>query len=179
MTNKASVFFLIFCAGLVFWAMAAGAGWLYLDAQASNQEAFASGRQLIVHSSSYGFLPGAALGVFAVGLYLLVALALVPFGEEVRKTKGVLVQKVAAVVMVAALMLTLLGQIWLSHRWEATAKAKGYSPCPPLTLLINRMTYTAWTRDVSLCTDPQVSQIVQRGGPEESKEVEALLQSRQ
>ncbi|WKE64617.1 hypothetical protein PVT67_13190 [Gallaecimonas kandeliae] len=163
--------------GSSMWLLTALAAWMYQLDYLESQEAFASGRQLIVHSSSSGYIPGAVLGTFIGGFYAFALLALRPDKGRNRKAAEC-VQKVTTYVAVGAVVLIFVGHAWLSNRWEAKAEALGYQPCPPLTLLINRMTYQAWTKNLDLCFDPDVSHIVQRGGPEESKAVEAMLEQR-
>ncbi|WKE64616.1 hypothetical protein PVT67_13185 [Gallaecimonas kandeliae] len=178
MKSKLKLFFLALGLGTVFMLLAAVAYWLCLDAADDNSEMFASGRRLIIHSSSSGYLPGVVMGLVIFGLFFLSVIAFLPLDEKARKRKGMKLQKAVAVGAIASLVLTFAGPFWFSHNWEAKAEALGYQPCPPLTLLINRMTYQAWTKNLDLCFDPEVSRLVQRGGPEESKAVEAMLAQR-
>ncbi|WKE64623.1 hypothetical protein PVT67_13220 [Gallaecimonas kandeliae] len=163
--------------GFSMWLVAALCYWVYSLDRANSQEALASGRQLIIHSSSNGYIPGVLLVLFTFGCYAFALLALRPDKGRNRKAAE-WVQKVTTYVSVAGLILVFAGHSWFSNRWEAKAEALGYQPCPSLTLLINRMTYQAWTKNLDLCFDPEVSRLVQRGGPEESKAVEAMLAQR-
>jgi hypothetical protein len=71
------------------------------------------------------------------------------------------------------------GEIYLANNWDKQAINKGYQPCPVGTLLLNRVTYTAWVKNEALCYNSDIRRIISRGTPEETKQVEQYWQAQQ
>ncbi len=170
---------LIACLGLAIFSIAAiplGLWGLSLEF-ATHNEAIHSGRQLVVISDSHGYLPGALVGI--LGIAALSVLTLL-FGFRKKPNKRLLaaVQMVAGSLLLAGVLIVFIGHFAVTSYWEHKAKQANYERCPPMTLLLDRMTYTAWVQDVALCHDRDVSRIVLRGHPGESTIVEARLEAR-
>uniref|UniRef100_UPI00356A143E hypothetical protein n=1 Tax=Arsukibacterium sp. TaxID=1977258 RepID=UPI00356A143E len=58
------------------------------------------------------------------------------------------------------------------------AEYAGFQPCPTLTLLTNRVTMQAWTKNEALCFDNDVRQIIVRGTVDETAQVAQHLSAR-
>jgi hypothetical protein len=151
--------------------------WGFYAAVAEHQEALDSGRQLIIISSSHGYLPGVTLGLIVLA-GLAITILLFDFGRARKQAIVARAQRLAALGMVTAVGLLAVGHFATLSVWEKKAARLDYQECPPMTLLLDRLTYAAWVKDSALCYDRDVRRLVMRGLPEESKRVEAKLQAR-
>lgn len=144
---------------------------------AEHCEAISSGRQLIIISTSHGYLPGVLLGLGVLAA-LAVTTLVFDFGNRKNANAVAKSQKLAIYGMVTALALTFAGNFVVAAYWEAEAERASYKKCPPMTLLMNHLTYTAWVKNLDLCHDRDVRHIVLDGSPAESTQVEARLNAK-
>lgn len=152
--------------------------WLY-PLQLENQlEAIHSDRQLIVISGSDAYAPGVIL--FLVVLLLFSIKSAFYLVQHLQPSvKGQKFVKAFSVTFVICLVLVFLGNYLINSYFESKVSKRGYQPCPASALLFARVTYSVWTLNPSLCYDADVRRIVQRGGWDESKQVEQMLQRRE
>lgn len=133
-----------------------------------------SAKPLIVLSSFHGYLPGAIFGVvFMLGFAasrLLLALRQQPQPESSGK--------ITAIGLLISLLLIVVGNFAINAYWQNRAENAGYQQCPAFTLLTNRVTMTAWSKDETLCLDNDARQIIVRGTPDETSQLAAHLNAR-
>lgn len=86
-----------------------------------------------------------------------------------------LVNKVMVIFCLVALAFLFFGPLALTQYWETKAEEAGYTRCPSMTLLINRIHYTAWMQDIYYCDDPSVARILGRGSHQEVEEVNQYI----
>ncbi len=151
--------------------------WLFPLQLESQLEAIYSGRQLIVISGSDAYAPGVILFLGAL-LLLCVRAIFYLLRNKQPSVKGQRFVKVFSIAMLVSFAFIFIGNYLINHYFESRVSAKGYQPCPATTLLFARVTYSVWTLNPSLCYDADVRRIVQRGGWDESKQVEQILQQR-
>lgn len=152
--------------------------WLFPLQLRSQLEAIYSGRQLIVISGSDAYAPGVI--VFLVVLLLFcIRSTFYLIRSKQPSVKGQKFVKAFSVTFVISLALVFLGNYLINSYFESKVSKRGYQPCPASALLFARVTYSVWTLNPSLCYDADVRRIVQRGGWDESKQVEQMLQRRE
>ena len=144
----------------------------------SQREQLQSGQQLIVLSYSSGYIPGVVAGLVVIALLFTGLSLLVLAGEKARKLKTVLI-RFCSVGVLLSLGAVFAGEVYLANNWDKQAINKGYQPCPLGSLLLNRVTYTAWVQNEALCYNSDVRRIISRGTPEETKQVEQYWQAQQ
>ena len=86
--------------------------------------------------------------------------------------------KVTAIGVLAGLAFVIIGSFVINSYWDGRAEYAGYQPCPSLTLLSNRVTMQAWTKNEALCFDNDVRRIIVRGTVAETIQVERHLEQR-
>lgn len=152
--------------------------WILQSDWQSQRQQLQSGQQLIVLSYSSGYIPGVIAGLAVLAL-LFAGLTLLLFaGEKAKKLKSALI-RFCSVAVLLSLGSVFAGEIYLSNNWDKQAMNKGYQPCPVGTLLLNRMTYTAWVQNEALCYNSDIRRIISRGTPEETRQVEQYWQAQQ
>lgn len=144
----------------------------------SQREQLQSGQQLIVLSYSSGYIPGVVAGLVVIALLFTGLSLLVLAGEKARKLKTALI-RFCSVGVLLSLGAVFAGEMYLANNWDKQAINKGYQPCPLGSLLLNRVTYTAWVQNEALCYNSDVRRIISRGTPEETKQVEQYWQAQQ
>ncbi|MDP4537086.1 hypothetical protein Q3O60_12880 [Alkalimonas collagenimarina] len=141
-------------------------------------EAIQSSRQLIIHSSSYAFLLSSVL--FLV-FFLFFSFYMVVFairGKIATKKHKKFVIRCFFAPMGFAFVLAFVGHFAINSYYRQQMSANGYQRCSDTTLLLARVTYSAWVKDPVLCHDSDVRRIVRRGHWDESFKVEQMLQQR-
>ncbi|SEA71254.1 hypothetical protein [Alkalimonas amylolytica] len=137
----------------------------------------ASESQLIIISSMHGYSPGIIVGAFAGALlFLLYFMYRCIFQTETHFFKKA--EKILASFAVVGLVVIFVGSHFITSHWQSKAEAAGFTPCPAMTLLPNRVTMEAWVRSTTLCFDPEVRRIVSRGTSEEMERLERHLKAR-
>lgn len=152
--------------------------WILQSDWQSQREQLQSGQQLIVLSYSSGYIPGVVAGLVVIALLFTGLSLLVLVGEKARKLKTALI-RFCSVGVLLSLGAVFAGEIYLANNWDKQAINKGYQPCPLGSLLLNRVTYTAWVQNEALCYNSDVRRIISRGTPEETKQVEQYWQAQQ
>uniref|UniRef100_A0A486XJM1 Uncharacterized protein n=1 Tax=Rheinheimera sp. BAL341 TaxID=1708203 RepID=A0A486XJM1_9GAMM len=81
--------------------------------------------------------------------------------------------------MLTGSALVVIGNFVINAYWQNKAEYTGYQPCPALTLLTNRVTIQAWSKNGALCFDPDVRRIIVRGTPDETNQLATHLNARE
>lgn len=163
----------LFCVVFAFMLL-----WILQSDWQSQREQLQSGQQLIVLSYSSGYIPGVVAGLVVIALLFTGLSLLLLAGEKARKLKTVLI-RFCSVGVLLSLGAVFAGEMYLANNWDKQAINKGYQPCPLGSLLLNRVTYTAWVQNEALCYNSDVRRIISRGTPEETKQVEQYWQAQQ
>ena len=163
----------LFCVVFAFTLL-----WILQSDWLTQREQLQSGQQLIVLSYSSGYIPGVVAGLVVIALLFTGLSFLVFAGERARKLKTALI-RFCSVGVLLSLGAVFAGEVYLANNWDKQAINKGYQPCPLGSLLLNRVTYTAWVQNEALCYNSDVRRIISRGTPEETKQVEQYWQAQQ
>ena len=151
--------------------------WLF-PLQFENQlEAIYSGRQLIVISGADAYAPGVILFLVVLLLFSIKSTFYL-IRHQQPSVQGQRFVKAFSVALLFSFALVFLGNYLINGYFESEVAENGYQPCPASALLFARVTYSVWTLNPALCYDADVRHIVQRGGWNESKDVEQMLQRR-
>lgn len=132
-----------------------------------------SDKPLIVLSSFHGYIPGTL-----VALLFMLSYAVNRLWRGVRQLPQPQPSdngKVTAIGVLAGLVLVFVGNFVLSAYWNQSAEQAGYQACPTLTLLTNRVTMTAWSKDEAWCFDADSRRIIVRGTTDETEQLAQLL----
>ena len=152
--------------------------WLF-PLQFENQlEAIYSGRQLIVISGSDAYAPGIILFLVVLLLFSIKSTFYL-IRHKQPSVQGQRFVKTFSIALLISFAFVFLGNYLINSYFESEVADNGYQPCPASALLFARVTYSVWTLNPSLCYDTDVRHIVQRGGWNESKDVEQMLQRRE
>ncbi|WP_215398688.1 hypothetical protein [Rheinheimera oceanensis] len=164
-----------FIALLFFGILLIAGSWTLLYSLQTQFAEISSAKPLIVLSSFYGYLPGA-----------LVALVFMLSYAANRLWRGLCKQplpadngKTTAIGVLAGLVLVVIGSFAINSYWDNKAKYAGYQPCPVLTLLTNRVTITAWSKNEALCFDNDTRRIIVRGTSDETAQLAQHLTARE
>ena len=152
--------------------------WILQSDWQSQREQLHSGQQLIVLSYSSGYIPGVIAGLAVLALLFTGLTFLLFAGEKAKTFKSALI-RFCSIGVLLSLGGVFGGEVYLANNWDKQALNKGYQPCPVGTLLLNRVTYTAWVKNEALCYNSDIRRIISRGTPEETKQVEQYLQAQQ
>jgi len=133
-----------------------------------------SAKPLIVLSSFHAYLPGA---LFALVFMTGYAANLLWRGLR-RQTLSANNGKLTAIGVLTGLALVVIGNFVINAYWQNKAEYTGYQPCPALTLLTNRVTIQAWSKNEALCFDTDVRRIIVRGTPDETNQLATHLNGR-
>ncbi|MBV2129376.1 hypothetical protein [Arsukibacterium indicum] len=149
--------------------------WTLLYSLQTQLAEISSIKPLIVLSSFHGYLPGALLAlVFMLG-YAANRLWRALRQQRLSADNG----KITAIGVLAGLGLAFIGSFVINAYWDSRAEYAGYQPCPSLTLLTNRVTMQAWTKNEALCFDNDVRRIIVRGTADETAQVAQHLNARE
>ncbi|SEA25377.1 hypothetical protein [Alkalimonas amylolytica] len=134
-----------------------------------------SEKPLIVLSSFHGYIPGAL-----VALVFMLSYAVNRLWRSLRKQplssdNG----KITAVGVLTGLVLVFVGNFVISAHWNKSAVKAGYQACPAFTLLTNRVTMTAWSKEETWCFDADARRIIVRGTTDETQQLSQLLSRKQ
>ncbi|HEX5792669.1 MAG TPA: hypothetical protein VFY01_05300 [Rheinheimera sp.] len=149
----------------------------FLRASSQYDQMLQSNRELIILGYSHGFLPGVALITFTLALIFVLLLTL----KVIPKRNTPLPKRINTIISYSAVIgviTVFAGNFTINHLLDKQAAERGYQACPIGTVLTNRLTYIAWVRNEALCYDADVQQLVIRGTPEESLQVEQLIAAR-
>ena len=149
--------------------------WMLQNDWSSQRGLLASGQQLIVISYSSGYIPGVIAGLATLAVLFLALTLLLFAGSKGQQYKSGVI-KFCSVAIILSLVSVFAGKMFFSNSWDTQAQQQGYKPCPGGTLLSNRLTYTAWVRNETLCYSPEIRRVISRGTPEETQQVERILQ---
>lgn len=149
--------------------------WMLQSDWASQRDLLISGQQLIVISYSSGYIPGVIAGLATLAVLFLALTLLLFAGSKGQQYKSGVI-KFCTVAILLSLVGVFAGKMFFSKSWDNQAKQQGYQPCPAGTLLSNRLTYTAWVKSETLCYSPEITRVISRGTPEETQQVERMLQ---
>ena len=133
-----------------------------------------SAKPLIVLSSFHGYLPGALLALIFMTGYAANRLWLGLRRQTLSANNG----KLTAIGVLTGLVLVVIGNFAINAYWHNKAEYAGYQECPAFTLLTNRITMTAWSKDETLCLDNDARQIIVRGTPDETHQLAIHLNAR-
>lgn len=161
---------------LLFFGVLLIAGiWTLLYSVQTQLAEVSSAKPLIVLSSFHGYLPGALIAmVFMLG-YAANRLWSGLRRQPMATDNG----KVTAIGVLAGLAFVIIGSFVINSYWDGRAEYAGYQPCPPLTVLTNRVTMQAWTKNEALCFDNDVRRIIVRGTADETTQVAQHLSARE
>ena len=134
-----------------------------------------SAKPLIVLSSFHAYLPGALLALLFMSGYAANRL----WRGLRRKTLSANNGKLTAIGVLTGLVLVVIGNVVINAYWQGKAEYAGYQPCPALTLLTNRITMQAWSKNEALCFDTDVRRIIVRGTPDETSQLAIHLNARE
>ncbi len=172
--NQQSIFkdvIALLCFGIL---LIAGCWTLLYSLQTQITE-ISSAKPLIVLSSFHGYIPGALLAlVFMLG-YAANRLWRVLRKQPLSADNG----KTTAIGVLAGLVLVVIGSFAINAYWDNKAEYAGYQPCPALTLLTNRVTMTAWSKNEALCFDNDTRRIIVRGTSDETAQLAQHLTTRE
>lgn len=133
-----------------------------------------SAKPLIVLSSFHAYLPGALLALAFMTGYAANRL----WRGLRRQTLSVNNGKLTAIGVLTGLALVVIGNFAINAYWQGKAENAGYQQCPAFTLLTNRVTMSAWSKDETLCLDNDARQIILRGTPDETSQLALHLNAR-
>ncbi|MDX5407043.1 MAG: hypothetical protein LPK11_08385 [Chromatiaceae bacterium] len=133
-----------------------------------------SAKPLIVLSSFHGYLPGALFALVFMTGYAANRL----WRGLRRQTLSANNGKLTAIGVLTGLALVVIGNFAINAYWQGKAENAGYQQCPAFTLLTNRVTMSAWSKDETLCLDNDTRQIIERGTPDETRQLATHLQAR-
>jgi hypothetical protein len=164
-----------FIAMLFFGILLIAGSWTLLYSLQMQFAEISSAKPLIVLSSFHGYLPGALVAlVFMLGYAanrLWRGLHKQPLSADNGKT--------TAIGVLAGLVLVVIGSFAINSYWGNKADYAGYQPCPALTLLTNRVTMTAWSKNEALCFDNDTRRIIVRGTSDETAQLAQHLTARE
>lgn len=133
-----------------------------------------STKPLIVLSSFHGYIPGALVGLLFMCTYAANRLRCGIRQQPLAANNG----KVTAIGVLLGLLLVVVGSFVLNAYWQNKAAYAGYLPCPALTLLTNRTSITAWSKNEALCFDNDTRRIIVRGTPAETAQLAQHVEAR-
>jgi hypothetical protein len=149
--------------------------WTLLYSVQTQLTEVSSAKPLIVLSSFHGYLPGALVAlVFMLG-YAANGLWRALRQQPISADDG----KITAIGVLAGLVLVVIGSFAINAYWGNKADYSGYQPCPALTLLTNRVTMMAWTKNGALCFDNDTRRIIVRGTTDETAQLAQHLTARE
>ncbi|MDP2716785.1 hypothetical protein [Rheinheimera sp.] len=164
-----------FIALLFFGILLIAGSWTLLYSLQTQFAEISSAKPLIVLSSFHGYLPGALVAlVFMLGYAanrLWRGLRKQPLSADNGKT--------TAIGVLAGLVLVVIGSFAINAYWDNKAEYAGYQPCPALTLLTNRVTMMAWSKNEALCFDNDTRRIIVRGTVDETAQLAQHLTARE
>lgn len=164
-----------FIALLFFGILLIVGSWTLLYSLQTQFAEVSSGKPLIVLSSFHGYLPGALVGlVFMLG-YAANRLWRRLRQQMLSADHG----KNTAIGVLAGLVLIIISSFAINTYWDNKAKYAGYQPCPALTLLTNRVTITAWSKNEALCFDNDTRRIIVHGTSDETAQLAQHLTARE
>ena len=134
-----------------------------------------SAKPLIVLSSFHAYLPGALLALAFMTGYAANRLWRGLRRQRLSANNG----KLTAIGVLTGLALVVIGNFAINAYWQGKAEYAGYQPCPALTLLTNRITMQAWSKNEALCFDTDVRRIIVRGTPDETRQLAIHLNARE
>ena len=134
-----------------------------------------SAKPLIVLSSFHAYLPGALLALAFMTGYAANRL----WRGLRRQTLSANNGKLTAIGVLTGLALVVIGNFAINAYWQGKAENAGYQQCPAFTLLTNRVTMSAWSKDETLCLDNDARQIIVRGTPDETSQLALHLNARE
>jgi hypothetical protein len=172
---KQNSIFKDFIALLCFGMLLIAGGWTLLYSLQTQFTEINSAKPLIVLSSFHGYIPGALVGlVFMLG-YAANRLWRGLKQQPLAANNG----KVTAIGVLVGLVLVVIGSYGLNAYWHNRAVYAGYQPCPPLTLLTNRVSITAWSKNETLCFDNDSRRVIERGTADETAQLALHLSTRE
>ena len=167
--SKDAIAFLLFSLLLV-----AGCWTLLHEVQTQFVELI-SAKPLIVLSSFHAYLPGALLALAFMTGYAANRLWRGLRRQRLSANNG----KLTAIGVLTGLALVVIGNFAINAYWQGKAENAGYQQCPAFTLLTNRVTMSAWSKDETLCLDNDARQIIVRGTPDETSQLALHLNARE
>lgn len=168
----------LFGAGIAAFCclFAVGLFWILQSDWSVQVQQLQSNQQLIVLSYAFGYIPGVLAGLMVIAL-LFIGLTLLLFADDnAQRLKPALIRFCTLAVLLS-LAGVFVGEILLANNWNKQAQQQGYQACPFGSLLSNRLTYSAWVKDETLCFNTDIRRIVSRGTVEETQQVEQYLQA--
>lgn len=159
---------------LLFSLLLVAGCWTLLHEVQTQFAELISAKPLIVLSSFHGYLPGALLALVFMTGYVANRL----WRGLRRQTLSANNGKLTAIGVLTGLALVVIGNFAINTYWKGKAENTGYQQCPAFTLLTNRITMSAWSKDETLCLDNDARQIIERGTPDETRQLATHLQAR-
>ena len=157
---------------LVFFSLLLVIGcWTLLYSLQVQLTEISSDKPLIVLSSFHGYIPGTLVALLFMLSYAARRLWCGIRQQPLPSDHG----KVTAIGVIAGLVLVFVGNFVLNAYWNQSAEQAGYQACPTLTLLTNRVTMTAWSKDEAWCFDADARRIIVRGTTDETEQLSQLL----
>ncbi|MEO3877489.1 hypothetical protein [Rheinheimera fenheensis] len=133
-----------------------------------------SAKPLIVLSSFHAYLPGALFALVFMTGYAANRLWRGLHRQALPTNNG----RLTTIGVLTGLALVVIGNFVINAYWQNKAEYAGYQPCPALTLLTNRITMQAWSKNEALCFDTDVRRIIVRGTPDETRQLATSLDAR-
>lgn len=163
-----------FIALLFFGTLLIIGSWTLLYSAQTQFAEVNSAKPLIVLSSFHGYLPGALLALTFMTGYAANRLWLGLRRQTLSANNG----KLTAVGVLTGLALVVIGNFAINTYWQNRAGNAGYQQCHAFTLLTNRVTMAAWSKDETICLDNDARQIIVRGTPDETSQLAAHFNAR-
>ena len=160
---------------LLFSLLLVAGCWTLLHEVQTQFAELISAKPLIVLSSFHGYLPGALLALVFMTGYAANRLWRGLRQQTLSANNG----KLTAIGVLTGLALVVIGNFVINAYWQNKAEYAGYKPCPTLTLLTNRITMQAWSKNEALCFDTDVRRIIVRGTPDETSQLSIHLNARE
>lgn len=163
-----------FIALLFFSALLIIGSWMLFHSVQTQFAEVNSAKPLIVLSSFHVYLPGALFALVFMTGYAANRLWRGLHRQTLSANNG----KLTAIGVLTGLALVVIGNFVINAYWQNKAENAGYQPYPALTLLTNRVTMQAWSKNEALCFDTDVRRIVVRGTPDETRQLAIHLNAR-
>lgn len=168
----AAIFLVFFISLLLFFCL-----WYLNFENAFFNKSLSDKEELLVIDSTAGYCIAGVIFFIPAILFFPVSSYFRIKNKDDHKLMN-LVNKVMVSFCLVALAFLFLGPLTLTQYWETKAEEAGYTRCPSMTLLINRIHYTAWMQDIYYCDDPSVARILGRGSHQEVEEVNQYIRRR-
>ena len=174
-SNKSTCLIKDAIAFLLFSLLLVAGCWTLLHEVQTQFVELISAKPLIVLSSFHAYLPGALFALVFMTGYAANRLWRGLRRQRLSANNG----KLTAIGVLTGLALVVIGNFVINAYWQGKAGYAGYQPCPALTLLTNRITMQAWSKNEALCFNTDVQRVIVWGKSDETRQLAAHLNTEQ